>query len=458
MSLESNSFLGTEKPGKLLRTFSIPCILSLMVSALYNIVDQIFIGNSELGYLGNAATGIVFPILLISMAFSWCIGDGSAAYLSICQGQGDTQNAHRCVGSGITVTFLTSLVLIVLALLTKEPLLRLFGASDATIGMASSYLAILLGSLPLFMLSNALGSVIRSDGSPQFAMAAIISGAVVNIIFDPIFIFGLHWGIQGAAYATVLGQVVSFLLIAFYLTRAKTFRLTRQSFRPSLPVLRRVVQLGVSTFFAEMAIVAVSLVCNMMLFHYGSLSVYGPDIPISAISIETKVFTIVINIVVGVVLGGQPILGYNYGAGNYGRVRETYKLIVLSTFVVGILATLVFQLWPQGVIGIFGEGDPLYQEFAVMTFRIFLALLTFTCFIKVTAIFFQAVGQPLNAAATSLIRDLVLFIPLAIILPRFLGIKGVLLAAPIADLIAMVVTVFLTRRFFRKLSPKQAES
>lgn len=456
MSLDQNKYLGQEKPGKLLASFALPCVLSLLVSALYNIVDQIFIGNSELGYLGNAATGVVFPLIMLAMAFAWCVGDGSAAYLSLCQGQGDTQRAHQCVGSGITVLFLLGVALAAGCLLWQEPLLRLFGASDATLPLAADYFTILLCVFPLYMLSNMAGGVIRADGSPRFAMAATVAGAIVNIILDPVFIFGLHWGIRGAAWATVLGQLLSFVLNFVYLLRPKTFRLTPASFRPHWQVFGRAVQLGISTFITQISIVVVSLVCNVMLFHYGSLSVYGPDIPISVISIETKVYTIVINIVVGVVLGGQPILGYNYGAGNYARVRQTYRLILTVTVVVGVAATLLFQLWPQGVVAIFGQGDPLYEEFAVLTFRLFLALVTFTCFIKMSSIFFQAVGEPVKATAASLIRDLACFVPLAILLPRYLGIQGVLLAAPAADLIAMVAAVLLTRRFFRGLREQEA--
>lgn len=456
-SLDQNSYLGREPLGKLLRSFSVPCILSLLVSAFYNIVDQIFIGNSELGYLGNAATGVVFPILMIALSFSWCVGDGSAAYLSLCQGKGDTQSAHRCVGTGITVIFCVGVVLTAAGLLWQEPLLRLFGASDATVGMAMEYFTLLLYVLPLYMLSNSTNGSIRADGNPKYAMLATIAGAGLNIVLDPIFIFGFHWGIKGAAWATVLGQVLSFCLNLFYFTRPKTFRLEKNSFRPHWRVFWGAVQLGLSTFITQISIVVVSLVCNIMLFRYGTLSVYGPDIPISVISIETKVFTIVINVVVGVVLGGQPILGYNYGARKYSRVRGTYKLVLWTTLAVGILSTLVFELCPQVVIGIFGQGDPLYWEFATMTFRIFLSLVTFTCFIKMTSIFFQAVGAPVKATAASLIRDLVCFVPLAILLPRHFGIKGVLFAAPAADLIAMVVATALTLSFFRQLKEEEAK-
>ncbi|HIY07476.1 MAG TPA: MATE family efflux transporter, partial [Candidatus Evtepia faecigallinarum] len=373
MEERSNRYLAQAPIGPLILKFAVPCTLSLLVSSLYNIVDQIFIGWG-VGYLGNGATNVVFPITIIALALALMIGDGCAAYLSLCQGQGDTQRSHQCVGSGITVLFLLGVVLAAVCLIWQEPLLRLFGASDATLPLAVDYFTILLWVFPLYMLSNMAGGVIRADGSPRFAMAATVAGAIVNIILDPVFIFGLHWGIQGAAWATVLGQLLSFVLNFVYLLRPKTFRLTPASFRPHWRVFGRAVQLGISTFITQISIVVVSLVCNVMLFHYGSLSVYGPDIPISVISIETKVYTIVINIVVGVVLGGQPILGYNYGAGKYDRVRQTYRLILAVTVVVGVAATLLFQFWPQGVVAIFGQGDPLYEEFAVLTFRLFLAL------------------------------------------------------------------------------------
>ena len=453
MALEHNAYLGRDDLGKLLRSFSLPCILSLLVSALYNIVDQIFIGNSELGYLGNAATGVVFPLLMVAMAFGWCVGDGCAAYLSLCQGKGDAQSAHRCVGSGVTMTFAASVFLMIVCGIWQEPLLRLFGASDTTIGMAMEYFTILLGAFPFYMLTNSTNGSIRADGSPKYAMVSTVSGAVTNIVLDPIFIFGLHWGLKGAAWATVAGQVLSFVLNAAYLLRkTKSFRLEKASFKPHWRVFFASVQLGISTFVTQISIVVVSLVCNLMLSHYGTLSVYGPDIPISVISIETKVYTIVINIVVGVVLGGQPILGYNYGAEKYDRVRKTYQLILATTLAVGLAATLVFELCPQLVVGIFGQGDPLYWEFAIQTFRIFLSLITFTCFIKMTSIFFQAVGEPGKATAASLIRDLACFVPLALLLPHKFGIQGVLYAGPAADAIAMVVAVVLTVRFFQQMN------
>ncbi|MDE6408224.1 MAG: MATE family efflux transporter [Anaeroplasmataceae bacterium] len=447
---QENSFLGTEKVSKLLLKFSIPCILSLLISALYNIVDQIFVGNSELGYLGNAATGIVFPILIIAQAFAWCIGDGSAAYLSLCQGRKDTKSAHKCIGTGITITVIISIILLTLFLIIKEPLLRLFGASDNTIDLAIDYFVIVIPFFPVFMVMNMMNSVIRADGSPAFSMIAMASGAIVNIILDPIFIFACHFGIAGAAWATVIGQVVSFVLTVIYCFRTKTFKFILKSFIPNFKIFKNALLLGISTFIAQMSIVIISLVCNIMLAKYGALSKYGPDIPISAISIETKVFTIIINIVVGIVLGGQPIIGYNYGAGNVARVKKTYQLILLSSLIVGLVSTLIIEVFPDAVIGIFGSAnDPLYLEFSRKLFRIFLSLVTGTCLIKMTSIFFQAVGQTVKATIVSLTRDIVCFIPLVVCLPLGLGIDGILYAAPIADAIGIIIAGILTILFFK---------
>lgn len=455
---QENKFLEEAKISKLLLKFSVPCILSLLISALYNIVDQIFIGNSELGYLGNAATGIVFPILIITQAFAWCIGDGCAAYLSICQGKKDTQNAHKSVGTGITVTFVISIILLIIAAIYKEPLLRLFGASNQTIEMSLEYFTIVLAFFPAFMLMNMMNAVIRADGSPAFSMASMTVGAIINVILDPVFIFGCKWGIAGAAWATVIGQIASFLISFVYFFRTKTFCLNKHSFLPDFKIFNNALKLGASSFITQISIVVISLVCNIMLYKYGEMSIYGPDIPISVISIETKVFTIVINIVVGIVLGGQPILGYNFGAKRFDRVKQTYQTILTATAAVGIVSTLIFELCPQVVIGIFGAGDALYNEFAQRTFRIFLSLVTFTCIIKMTSIFFQAVGKPIKAVIASLTRDIVCFVPLAVLLPYIFesknagnGINGILFAAPAADFVAMLVVVGLTIPFFRSL-------
>ncbi|MDR3297921.1 MAG: MATE family efflux transporter [Candidatus Nomurabacteria bacterium] len=449
--MQNNKYLGKEKVGKLLLKFSVPCILSLLVSALYNIVDQVFIGNSELGFIGNAATGVVFPLTIVSMAFAWCFGDGVAAFMSIRQGQKNTKDIHNAVGTSIIASFVVGVVFALICFLLAQNLLFAFGASDASIELAKNYFYIILVATPLCMVMNTMTAVIRADGKPNFSMLVTLSGAIINVILDPIFIFVFKWGIEGAALATIMGQIISFFIASAYFIKPKTFRLTLKSFIPNFRLLGSFTKMGISTFITQMSIVVISLACNAMLAKYGAQSIYGQDIPIAVFSIAMKVFTIVINIVVGLIVGAQPILGFNFGAGNYDRVRQTFKLVLKLVVVVGLVATVLFEFCPQIIINIFGSGDDLYYEFAELTFRIFLALVLFTCANKVTSIFFQAVGKPTKAAFISLVRDIICFVPLVIILPSFMGVTGVLWAAPIADIIGITVSVILVLKFFRTL-------
>lgn len=459
-SNEQIHLLGKEKISTLMLKFSIPCVLSLLVSALYNIVDQIFIGNSELSALGNAATGVVFPIFIIAQAFAWCFGDGCAAYLSICQGKEDTKNAPVCIGNGITFTLLTSIILLAIFMPLKEQLLTLFGASENSIGMAIEYFNIILIFFPVYMLTNMMNSVIRADGSPACSMASMLAGALINIILDPVFIFGLRWGMKGAALATVIGQLISFVISFWYFFRTKTFKLTVKCFFPKWKIFSSALNLGLSSFITQMTIVIISLVCNIMLAKYGALSQYGIDIPIAIIGIESKVFTVVINLVVGIVLGCQPIISYNFGAKNYNRVKLLYRYILTATIVIALGSTLLFEFAPQLIVGMFGQPTNIpnpadYWQFAQMTFRIFLSLVTFTCIIKMSSIFFQAVGKPIFAVISSLTRDIVCFVPLVIFLPKFAGIEGILYAAPIADFIAIFVVIGMTTYFMKSLKEEQ---
>ncbi len=462
-NVQSSDFLGKEKISKLMVKFCIPCVLSLLVAALYNIVDQIFVGNSELSTLGNAATGVVFPIFIIAQGFAWYFGDGSAAYINIHQGKGDTGKIHKCVGTGMTLTVIVSVVLLAIFYPLKTQILTLFGASENSIGYAVEYFNIILGFFPIYMLSNMINAVVRADGSPSWSMLSMLAGAVVNIILDPIFIFACKWGMSGAAWATVIGQCVSFVISIVYLFRTKTFKLTIKSLIPDFKTYGEAFKLGLSSLITQMTIVVISLVCNIMLAKYGSMSKYGADIPIAVIGIESKVFTVVINIVVGIVLGCQPIIGYNMGARNFGRIKKLYRSILLCTVVVGAIATILFEAAPDAVVGMFGKPTNIpnpddYWEFARKTFRIFLALVIFTCTIKMSSIFFQAVGKPVFAVLTSLIRDIICFVPLICVLPIFYGVNGILVSAPIADLLAMLVTAGLTVAFFIGIKKMAAKS
>lgn len=456
---EQINFFGTEKIPKLMLKFCIPCVLSLLVSALYNIIDQIFIGNSELSTLGNAATGVVFPIFIIAQAFAWWIGDGCAAYMNIHQGCGDNENTHKCVGTGMVITFVASIILLAIFYSLKTQILTLFGASEKSIGYAVEYFNIILGFFPVYMLMNMINAVVRADGSPNWSMFSMLAGAIINIILDPVFIFACQWGMAGAAWATVIGQVISFAISVIYLFHTKTFTLKLKSFIPKIKIFAEAIKLGLSSLITQMTIVVISFVCNIMLAKYGSMSHYGADIPIAVIGVESKVFTVVINIVVGIVLGCQPIIGYNIGANNIERVKKLYKAILLCTLMIGIVATLLFELVPNVVISMFGKPTNIpnpddYWDFAQKTFRIFLSLVIFTCVIKMSSIFFQAVGKPIFAVLTSLIRDIFCFIVLICTMPLLMGIEGILWSAPIADLIAMMFNVILTIIYFVKLNKK----
>lgn len=464
---QSNKYLSEGNLLKLMLKFSLPCVLSLVISALYNIVDQIFVGNSELSVLGNAATGVVFPIFIIAQAFAWWFGDGCAAYLNICQGRGNSQNAHKAIGTGIIFTLIASVVLMAIFYPLQRPILTLCGASEDSLPLAIEYFNIILGFFPVFMVMNMMNGVVRADGSPGWSMASMLTGAAINIVLDGVFILALNMGMAGAAWATIIGQCASFIIsLLYFILKTKTFKMHLKSFIPDFKEFVNPVKLGMSSFITQMAIVIISVTCNAMLVKYGAQSEYLVDIPISIIAIESKVFTVVINIVVGIALGCQPIISYNMGAKNYDRVRKLYLYILAATVAIGLIFTIIFEAAPSAVVGIFGDPDPeqiapvspdKYWEFGVKTFRIFLLSITLTCTIKMTSIFFQASGKPVFAVVSSLVRDIVCFVPLICIMPIFLGIEGILWAASIADGVAIIVAIIFTVIFFKSLKKDKAE-
>lgn len=440
--------------------FSIPCILSLLVSALYNIVDQIFIGNSSLSTLGNAATGVVYPVFVIAQAFAWCVGDGCAAHLNICQGRGDAKTAPRSIGCGLTAAFLSAIVILVVLYPLGDKVLYLFGASENSIDYARTYLYIVLGFLPLFMLANAMNGVIRADGSPAWAMASVIAGAITNIAFDAIFIFACDMGMAGAAWATGIGQSVSFAMSVAYFFRTKTFKLKLKNLIPDFRAFLPALKLGFSSFINQITVVVILLLCNAILSRYGAHTKYGADIPIAIVGIEGKVFSIILNIIVGVALGCQPIISYNLGAKKYDRVCNLFKYIMLCTVAVGAVCTLVIEIVPNAVIGLFGSPTNIpnpddYWEFGAMAFRILLALMPATCAVKMSSIFFQAAGHPVFATIASMVRDVICYVPLVLVLPLFYGINGALYAMPVADAIAFAVTVVLIIIYFKLLKKEE---
>ena len=456
--MEQSNYLGTEKVGKLLTKFAVPCIFSLIISCLYNIVDQIFVGNG-VGYLGNAATGVIFPITVVGWGVSLLFGDGAAAALSVSLGRGETEDIHRTVGGSVLMSFLCGVAIIAVSYVWGDGLLRLIGATDANLALAHDYGFIIYAMMPLALAQNTLASIIRADGSPRYAMGAMLVGAVLNIIGDPVAIFVLDMGIKGAAYATILGQFVSFLICAAYLTRSRSFRVSATSFRPSGRLLRRVMALGTSSFLTQLSIVVITVVNNILLVRYGAASIYGADIPLAAFVVIMKLFQIVLNIAIGIAAGAQPIVGYNYGAGKHDRVRALLKLIVLWTAGVCLVCTVLFEAFPLFFIRMFGADGELYTQFAVRCLRIYLLLIVFTCVQKVCAIFLQSIGHAKAAAPLSVLRD-VLLIACSLIAPLFWGVTGIFWAAPIADVAAIAITAAVMRREWRQLDaqPMSAET
>ena len=462
MNRDKNNFsLEEEKINKLMFRFSIPCITSLLISSLYNIVDQMFIGNSKLSTLGNAATGVVFPVFIIAQAFAWCLGDGCAAYLNIFQGKKDDKGAHKAIGGSITVALIAGLLMMAVIYPIKVPMLTLFGATENTLAYAIEYLDVILAMIPIYILCNMMNSIIRADGSPAWAMTSMLLGAITNIILDPVFIFGLDMGMTGAAIATVIGQGVTFAVTLAYFFRTRTFKLVPSSFVLRFDSVGKILELGVSTFITQIAIVIVAIVCNFQFAKYGAMSKYGADIPIAIIGIQSKVFTVVLNIVVGVVLGCQPIISYNMGAKKYDRVKELYKKIMLITVGSGLLFTLLFELAPDFIIGLFGMPSNIpnpdaYWEFGEKTMRIFLSLVCVSCVVKMNSIFFQAVGKPVYAVIASTVRDVACFVPLMIILPLISpSVELLLYSAPISDIISVAVTAVFSIIFVRSLKVKE---
>lgn len=452
--METSNYLGSEKIGKLLAKFCIPCIASLIISCLYNIVDQIFVGNG-IGYLGNAATGVIFPITVIGWGMSLFFGDGAAAYLSVALGKNETKTIHQGIGNSILFSFFSGVVIILISYILGDGLLRMIGATDATILLAHDYGFIIYIMMPLAMTQNTLASIIRADGSPQYAMGAMIVGALINIVGDPVAIFVLDMGIKGAAYATILGQFVSFLLCAFYLTKSKTFRLQAGSFRIDFRQLKQIMALGASSLLTQLSIVVITVVNNILLVKYGAVSAYGSDIPLAAFVVIMKLFQIVLNIAIGIAAGAQPIVGYNYGAQKFGRVRELLKAVLKWTAIVGIVCMVLFEAFPGAFIRLFGSDGDLYMEFAVRCLRIYLLLIVFTCVQKVCAIFLQSIGRA-SAAPLAILRDLLLIV-FSILVPMFFGVTGIFWAALVADVFAMLITSVVMVRLWKELQEEKEQ-
>lgn len=440
MEKEEN-ILGTEKIGKLIRKFSIPCIISLVVNSLYNMVDQIFIGHDgDVGYLENGATNIVFPIIMLALAFALMIGDGASAYLSLKLGEKKKEEAAKGVGNGIILSAIVSAIFCVICLTFLPQLLNVFGCTDALRQYALDYGYVISIGLPFMIMGTALNSIIRADGSPRYAMTSMVLGAVINIILDPIFIYVFGMGIRGAAIATILSQFITFAINVVYIRKFKSIALSKETLKLKLGIVRKVITLGISSFITEVSFVFVVATENNLLGKYGLESKYGSEIPITVLGIVMKVSQILTSIIVGITVGAQPIFGYNFGARKFDRVKQALKKVLITSVGISIFAFILFQTIPDKLIAIFGNGDELYMEFACITFRTYLMLCIFNGIQIPSGIFFQAIGKGMKSAILSLSRQIVFLIPSMIILGSTFGLIGVLYAGPVADGLAFLLS------------------
>ena len=431
---------GKERLGKLIRKFSVPCIISLLVNSLYNIVDQIFIGWG-VGYLGNGATSIVFPITVICLAFALMFGDGSSAFLSLKLGEKKKEEATKGVANGIISIIGISLTFCAVALIFMPLLVNLFGCTNDLRPYALDYgYAIALG-IPFMMIGTTLNSIIRADGNPKFAMTSMVTGAIMNVILDPIFIFSLKMGVRGAAIATVISQMVTFIMNVLYIRKIKSIKLTKKNFNFDFSIARKVALLGISSFITQMSIVVVIAVENNLFAKYGAQSKFGPEIPITVFGIVMKISQILNSMIIGVATGAQPILGYNYGAGKYDRVKKCLKIVLTVGVTISTIAFILFQTIPDKLILLFGSGDANYIEFACIAFRTYLVLCILSGFQIPAGIFFQAIGKSIKSAIISLTRQILLLIPSMLILGHLFGIIGLLYSGPLADGIAFTIAL-----------------
>lgn len=456
MEKEEN-ILGTEKIGKLIRKFSIPCIISLLVNSLYNIVDQIFIGWG-VGYLGNGATNVVFPLTMICLAFSLMLGDGASSYFSLKLGEKKKEEAKKGVGNGIIASIIIAILFCIITLAFLPQLLNIFGCTEALREYALNYGKIIAIGLPFMIIGTTLNSIIRADGSPKYAMTSMVLGAILNTILDPIFIFVFKMGVQGAAIATIFSQFITFIINILYVKKFKSVTLDKDSFKLRFKIIKKVSMLGISSFITQMSFVFVVAVENNLLAKYGSDSKFGSEIPITVLGIVMKISQILNSIIIGIAAGSQPIFGYNYGARKFNRVKETLKTVLGISVVISIVAFILFQTIPDKLISIFGGGDKLYMEFACLTFRIYLLLCIFNGIQIPSGIFFQAIGKSSKSAILSLSRQIAFLIPAMFILSSVFGLMGILYAGPVADGIAFVLALILLKVETNKLKQENKQS
>ncbi len=442
--------LAAERTGKLIARFAIPAIISMLVSSLYNIVDQIFIGQG-VGMLGNAATNIAFPISIICTATALLLGIGSASNYNLESGAGNQEKACGIVGTGLSMLVICGMVIAGIVLLFLNPLLQIFGVTPEILPYAQDYTGITAWGIPFLILSTGGNHLIRADRSPAYSMTCVLTGAVLNTILDPLFIFGFHLGIKGAAWATVIGQAVSGFLVILYFARFRRLELTKDMLKPQGRLVKAIASLGVASCINQISMAAVQITMNNTLRFYGAGSIYGSDIPLACVGVISKVNMVFMAICIGTSQGCQPIWGFNYGAGAYARVRETYYKAFRISLVIGILFFLCFQFFPRQLVSIFGTGSEEYFHFAERYFRIFMFMTFMNGIQPMSSGFFTSIGKAKLGIAVSLTRQVIFLLPLILIFPVFMGIDGVMYAGPIADGAAALVAVGFAVREIRRM-------
>ncbi len=460
--MENHSYLADEKIGRLMRKYAVPCIISLLVGALYNIVDQIFIANADyLGSYGNAANTVVFPLTVIALGIAVMIGDGCCAFVSISLGADNSGNAKRSVGNSITLCIVGSLLLTAIYLIFGQPILTAFGGrvNNETFELSKEYFFWITVGIPFYMFGQAMNPIIRADGDPRFAMFSTLAGAAANIILDPIFIFVFKWGMMGAAVATVIGQIITAILAVVYLCRAKVVKPSLGDLTLKGSIVKRTLSLGLCSFLAQISLVAAMMAINNMIRQYGSLDpVFGQEqyaqIPMAVVGIVMKFFQIVISIVIGMAAGCIPIVGFNMGAKLFSRVKELFTKLLIAETCVGAVALLIVELLPHLLIQIFGAANEsaYYTEFAVKAFRVYLCMIVLACVNKATFIFLQAMGKAVESTMLSMVREIVFGVGFALLLPRFFGLDGVLYSMPVSDILTFLISLCLIIRTYKQLN------
>ena len=457
-----NQFLGTERIGKLMSKYAIPCIISLLVGALYNIVDQLFIANaSYLGSYGNAANTVVFPLTVVALGIAVFIGDGCCAFVSIALGRNAREDAHRSVGNAVVLCVVSSLVLTAIYLIFSEPILATFGGTvnEETHAFAKEYFFYITLGVPFYMFGQAMNPVIRSDGSPKFAMIATVSGAITNVILDPIFIYGFRWGMMGAAVATVIGQVLTAALSIWYLRRMKVIKLEKSSFRLDWKLIPKFLVLGLTSFLAQISLVISMAAVQNMCMKYGAKDpVFGQpeyaQIPLAVLGIVMKFFQIAISIAIGMAAGCIPIVGYNMGAEKKLRVRELFTKLLVAEGLVGAVALILAEGFPRQLIAVFGAANEsgYYTDFAIKAFRTYLCMMILACVNKACFIFLQAVGKALSSTLLSMFREVVFGVGFALLLPVLFGLDGVLYSMPVSDILTFIISASIIMKTYRELN------